>query len=159
MTTDISLLRERYSRLKPIQGVDASTLDSIEHILQLHLPQDFRDIAAFSRGVVLGAVSLLLVSSDLDDDYTVVAATLRLRESVALPSHFLVLALEDESAVLLDCRPSGVVWWADNQVVPELADGEDPAALGAVSHGPYSDFLGELLTGEEHLTQRKRPNA
>lgn len=155
MANEIEELRTRYARFKPLTGVVVAELAAIEGTLQIQLPTQFREIAAFTDGVVLGGLAMLLVSSDTSDDYTVTAKTLELRRSVGLPGEYLVIAAEDESTVLMNCRAGGEVTWLDNQFVPALADGVAPGNLGAVVYRDFASFFGQLLDSEEHLSRQK----
>lgn len=80
-------IRERYNQLYPEDGVMENTLERIEDILQLKLPTDFRNIAKFYSGGLLGGISCFAFTHEHITP-NIVDETLRLRTSINLPSNF-----------------------------------------------------------------------
>lgn len=105
-------IRERYIQLYPEDGVMEHTLGRIEDILQLKLPIDFRNIAEFYSGGLLGGISCFAFTHE-DITPNIVDETLRLRYSINLPSNFVVLAEPPNSLIIMDTQNTPSVIWCD----------------------------------------------
>ncbi len=111
---DLELARVRYVRLFGNEGAAPGDLDAIEDALSVKLPSDFRKIAAFYSGGLLGGISLNSIAPS-GPATNVVEETTRLRAAVSLPHEFVVLAEPPDSLIVLrttgePARPATVIW-------------------------------------------------
>lgn len=135
-------LRQRYTLHYPDEGIAEKQLDEIEKALDIRLPVSFREISAFYRGGLLGGISHFSIQNDRKPN--VKDETLRLRESVGLPSHFVVLA---EPPDVLDTSGTPEVIWLDAMDVSNLADRTFISPPDVWES--YGEFFGTLLAEEE----------
>lgn len=110
--SSVEEIRERYIQLYPEDGIDENVLRKIEDILQLKLPDDFRDIASFYSGGLLGGISCFAFAYE-DIAPNIVDETLRLRSAIKLPSNFVVLAEPPNSIIIMDTQNTPSVIWCD----------------------------------------------
>lgn len=138
-------LQDKYIALFGAEPVDNSTLDEIEKVLKVALPGDFRHIASFYAGGLLGGISHHAIANG-GPAANLVDETLRLRSAIGLPLEFLVLAEPAEGFIVLHTA-TGRVTWCDAQAVYEVCEGSTPPN---VDEWPsYSEFFGYLIQEQE----------
>lgn len=138
-------LRAQYIELFRNEPTDDDVLDQIQSRLGVTIPSDFRQIASFYSGGMVGGISHHAIAA-LGPATNIQAETLRLRESISLPHSMLVLAEPAESLIILVtdhsiARPA--VLWLDSIDAPNLND------VGSL-HNPqtwssYANFFEFLL--------------
>jgi hypothetical protein len=141
-------LRKRYVSLFGLEPTEAAELDRMEAQLGVPLPQDFRKIAEFYNGGIIGGISHNTIAT-CGPSTNITDETKRLRQAIGLPHSFLVLAEPPESLIVMNTsRTSGSlgVIWCDAIDVSRL---ENLQGL----HGPqnwtsYADFFSFLLDAE-----------
>jgi len=140
-------LEARYTALYPSEPTDPRILSGIEKTLEVELPEDFKAVARFYRGGFLGGKSHHAMA--LGGPATnVVQETERLRQSISLPRHFIVLAEPAAGLIVMDTRKDGseVIWCdatdAVNLAMPEKL--RNPQIWNS-----YSNFFEYLLEEEE----------
>lgn len=142
----IQELEKRYTQLYPSDGVDESVLKKVESMLKLKLPEDFCQIANFYSGGLLGGISSFAVATqDITPD--IVEETIRLRDTINLPSRFIVLAEPTESLIVMDTENTPSIIWCD------ATDAERIADMSFISEPEtwdnYLEFFQKLLEDEE----------
>lgn len=141
----ISRLRVRYSSLFGAEPSREEDLDQIEQSLSLKLPEDFREIAKFYRGGMIGGISHHGIkvtgpgNSLLDE-------TWRIRHSTRIPVRFIVIAEPPASLIVLD-TDKGTVIWLDSTDISRLDD--TPKLHNPQLWNSYTDFFSFLLDQEE----------
>jgi hypothetical protein len=142
-------LRKRYISLFESEPTDKDTPARIESRLGVVLPDDFKAIATFYSGGMVGGIShhALEISGPADN---IVAETEKLRTAVALPHTMVVLAEPAESLVVLNTSPDpdgAAVIWLDATDVRRL---NNVGSLNNPQLWPsYSDFFKFLLEQEQ----------
>jgi SUKH superfamily protein len=140
-------LKERYFSIFGEDGVPQNGIDDIEKELNIQLPEDFKQIASFYSGGLVGDCSLHEIAKE-GVATNIVQETLRLRVSINLPSQFVVLAEPPESLILLDTsRGRNEVLWCDATDVHNLASYDFIAKPDTWS--TYSEFFESILVDEE----------
>ncbi len=143
---NIQELEQRYTQLYPNDGVDKSVLSKIENILKLKLPEDFRQIASFYSGGLLGGISGFAFTYE-GISPNIVEETLRLRNAIKLPAHFIVLAEPPESLIVMDTENVPSIIWCD------ATDAERINNMSFVSSpqtwSTYLEFFTKLIEDEE----------
>lgn len=125
MSSDLLLkLRNKYQKLFPDEiGVTYLELNDIENKIDIKLPEDFREIASFYKGGIIGGYSLYTVTSDIENEYGIINRTQALRETINLPKEYLPLYCEYGLIYLdLDNGSSnfGKVIYCDNEEAQSL---------------------------------------
>lgn len=123
---------------------------AVETALSVVLPGDMKQIGAFYSGGFLGGISHYAISADGPAD-NVVDETRRLRDAIALPQRYVVLAEPPASLVVLetqsDAAASTPVTWLSATDAARLASGE--ALLSRPDVYPsYAAFFAALLDRE-----------
>lgn len=140
-------LREQYRRLYGLEPVEEAAIPAIESVLNLKLPEDFKAISLWYRGGFLGGKSHHAISAK-GPATNIVEETLRLRQTVALPHHFVVLAEPAAGLIVMSCDPTApqILWCNDT----------DATRLGSLEQirNPqiwpnYTAFFDYLLNEEE----------
>lgn len=126
----INPLKQRYITYFPAEGTAKTQLDEIEKTLGIRLPETFRDICVFYSSGFLGGISHFAIPGDCEPN--IKGETLRLRESIGLPSRFIVLA-EPLESLWMDAAN-----WADRAL-----------ASPAGARKTYGAFFEELLAEVE----------
>lgn len=144
--SSIEEIRERYIQLYPEGGVDENGLRKIEEILKLELPSDFRDIAKFYSGGLLGGISCFAFAYN-GITPNIVDETLRLRNAIKLPTNFVVLAEPPNSIIIMDTQNNPCVIWCD------ATDVERIGTMSFISPPDiwktFFDFFTKLVEDEE----------
>jgi hypothetical protein len=146
--TDIQELKKRYENLFPIEGVEDHILVKIEKMLNIELPDDFRKIASFYSGGLLGGISHFAIAFE-GITPNIVEETARLRAAINLPSRFMVLAEPSESLIVMDTKAKNKssVIWCDATDVIRL---DDTSFISTPeTWDTYSEFFATLLEDEE----------
>lgn len=142
---DITQIKEQYLTLFPEDDViEEDVVATIEHQLQVKLPADFKEIAQFFGGGLIGGISIF---SFADHTPNIVGETLRLRKAVNFPSSLIFLAEPSESMIVLDTANHPAVIWCDSIDVYQLQDRS--FQVPPDTWNTFSDFFAYLLTQEE----------
>ncbi len=141
-------LRTRYIELFGNEPADDGVLGQIQSRLGVAIPSDFRQIASFYSGGMVGGISHHAIAAK-GRETNILAETLRLRKSIALPHSMLVLAEPAESLIILVtdhsmARPA--VLWLDSIDAPNRNDVE--SLRNPESWNSYADFFEFLLDSE-----------
>ena len=143
---NISELESRYVALYGKEPCGIGVIGDIERELGVRLPADFKLIAGFYSGGLLGGVSHHEIAS-VGAATNIVRETLRLRGSIALSDSYVVLAEPSGSVIFLDVSGRPAVIWCDAVEVESLS------ARNFINQpdvwGSYSDFFAYLLDEEE----------
>lgn len=143
--SQISELKERYLKVAENEGIDEQELRNIEYALSLTLPDDFKKISHFFAGGCLGVVeNYSFIQGKWDN---IIDETKRLRETVKLPSEFVVLAEPPESLIVMDVRSKPSIIWCDSVDIYNLRTKLYTGSPDMWEN--YSDFFSELLADEE----------
>jgi len=144
----IQELRVRYERLLATdgiasEGIDKETINDIQVRLNVHLPDDFCEIALFCNGGLFRDHSY----TSFNGCTNIVDETIRLRKTVNLPLRFVVLAEPDESLVVMDTENTPSIIWCDATEVSKL----DVKTFISKSDewNTYAEFFAYLIEGEE----------
>ena len=122
-----------------------ATLAEIERLLDVTLPDDYKQICHFSSNAAVGGIWHYTVEIS-DDPSNMVNQTLLLRDVINLPHEYLVLAEPDESLMVLNTQQKPRVRWLDAVQAPNLAilTADDWDAWDE-----YADYFQWLLEQEE----------
>lgn len=125
MTPELLLkLKNQYQTLFPDgHGVAYSELNDIENKIGKILPNDFREVASFYNGGIIGGYSLYTITSDAENEYGIVNRTEVLREVINLPKKYLPLYCEYGLIYLNldnDSPNFGQVVYCDNEEAQNL---------------------------------------
>lgn len=140
----IPSIRERYDLLFTDDVIAPQAVARIEQQLQLQLPDDFKEIASFYNGGLLGGISIFSYN---DHHPNLIEETLRLRKDIQLPHSFLFLAEPAESMIVLDTAQTPAVIWCDSIDAHQLHNRSFQIAPD--TWNTFSDFFEYLLTQEE----------
>ncbi|WP_424236963.1 SMI1/KNR4 family protein [Bhargavaea ginsengi] len=138
-------LIKRYRALYPLEGTSGIELKNIENNLDIKLPDDFKEIAQFYSGGLLGGISHFSISDE--DDPTIAGETLRLRQQIGLPRKYVVLAEPPSSLIVMDTAGTPAVIWVDATDAEHL--GKRALAIPPDEWATYRDFFEALLDEEE----------
>src|SRR5437016_575079 len=97
-------LRKKYTALFGEEPAAHGIVSGIEAALNITLPSDFKAIADFYRGGMLGGISHFAIACQGPAE-NIVEETLRLRSAITLPGQLVVIAEPPESLVVLDTAP------------------------------------------------------
>ena len=141
-------LRVRYERLLAAdgiasEGIDKETVNDIQTRLDVHLPDDFCEIALFCNGGLFRDHSY----SNFNGCTNIIDETIRLRKVVNLPLRFVVLAEPDEGLIVMDTENTPSIIWCDATEVSKLD------AKSFISKpdewNTYAEFFEYLIEDEE----------
>jgi hypothetical protein len=138
-------LTKRYRALYPLEGTSAIELKIIENKLDIKLPDDFKEIAQFYSGGLLGGISHFSISDEADP--TITGETLRLRQQIGLLHKYVVLAEPPSSLIVMDTAGTPAVLWVDATDAEHL--GKRALATPPDEWASYRDFFESLLDEEE----------
>ena len=114
-------IKKRYIELFGLEPI-IEPLTHLEQALSVKFPVDFVQICEFWNGGIVGGVSLLAPTKG-GDASNIFDETIRLQESIKLPSGVIVLADPSESLILYDLRTnrdsSGQIFWVVSNKQPE----------------------------------------
>jgi hypothetical protein len=147
---NIQELRQRYTKFYDSDGIDEHTLNEIEDTLNVKLPDDFRKIATFYTGGLLGGISIFAVTNK-NISPNIVGETLRLRDAVDLPLRYVVLAEPPASLIVMDTENTHSILWCDATDVVRLNDRSFISS--PQTWGSFSEFFTTLLEDEEEEQQ------
>ncbi|EPM67874.1 hypothetical protein A584_20098 [Pseudomonas syringae pv. theae ICMP 3923] len=105
-------LKEKYKSHYDLESGSKEAIESLEKKLKIKLPLDFKKIAIFYNGGLLGGVSHHAISSE-KNPLNIVDETRRLRKAINLAAEFIVLAEPPESIIALDISSAPAVIWCD----------------------------------------------
>lgn len=140
----IQSIKKRYDLLFPDDVITPQVIAKMEQQLQLQLPDDFKKIASFFNGGLIGGISIFSY-----DHYTpnIIEETLRLRKDIQFPHSLLFLAEPAGSMIVLDTAHTPAVIWCDSIDVHQLHDRSFQIAPD--TWDTFGDFFEYLLTQEE----------
>ncbi|WP_411349027.1 SMI1/KNR4 family protein [Paenibacillus sp. WLX2291] len=104
-------LKQRYETLFGNTDTTKCDLVAIEKKLEVKLPEDFKGISEFFNGGLIGEIDIFSYCNNVPN---IVDETLRLREAIHVPDHFVILAEPDASIILLDTEAKPAVIWCDS---------------------------------------------
>lgn len=142
-------LRNRYVALFGVEPAEPGVTQELERALEVTLPDDFKRIASFYSGGMVGGISHHAIAVG-GQATNILDETTRIKSTAGLPRSFLALAEPPESLILLDTAASegtpAVLW----------IDANDIAQLGVAQKlrepdmwASYADFFAFLLEREE----------
>ncbi|OUM05740.1 SMI1/KNR4 family protein [Pseudomonas syringae] len=147
--SNIENLKEKYKAYYDLDSGSKEALESIEKELAIKLPLDFKQIAMFYNGGLLGCISHHAISSETNP-LNIVDETLRLRKSINLTDNYIVLAEPAESIIVLDVSSVPAVIWCD---AIDAIDAENintkKFSTPPDSWDSYASFFSYLLDREE----------
>ncbi len=143
MNTILSI-KQRYDLLFPDEVITPQVVTKIEQQLQLQLPDDFKEIALFFNGGLVGGISIF---SYANHHPNLIEETLRLRKDIQFPHSLVFLAEPAGSMIVLDTATTPSVIWCDSIDVYQLHDRSFQVAPD--TWDTFSDFFAYLLTQEE----------
>lgn len=144
--SSIEELRSRYIALAGARPASIELLDGIEQQLQVKLPSDFREICDFFDGGGMDVLPLFSLAGNAPQ-LNPLHETLRCRETIGIPSNFLVLAEPPESLVILDCFGEGRVLWVDAVDASRIVTGKFTSKPNIWPS--FANFFSYLLDEEE----------
>lgn len=140
-------LKQSYLKLKDENGISENDIRNIEEKLNVHLPYDFKNIATYFRGGILGTLDTYdFIDSIIDE-------TLKMRKDLTISHQYIVLAQDDESVLLLDTVQYPGIIWCDLDDIMNLCSNKfmkQPDIWGS-----YSDFFHEMMDTD---INRKKAN-
>ncbi len=145
----INDLRTQYVAFFGLEPVEAGVLQELERSLNVTIPGDFKEIASFYSGGILGGISHHAIAAS-GRASNILEETSRLRVKAKLPKSMIVLAEPPESLIVMDSNAqegSPVVMWID---INELSRLGTPMTLSSPQVWPtYADFFAFLLRREK----------
>ncbi|KZE37999.1 hypothetical protein AV656_03445 [Bhargavaea cecembensis] len=146
MEKRLRVLKERYKRLYPDEGVSKRKLRKAEKFLEVILPQDFREIASFFGGGPLGGIDHFRF--DIDEMYKpdIGNDTVRFRKYRSLPVSCIVLSEIEDRLILMDTENVPSVFCIEKDNIRKLRNQQ---FIAQESWQTYTDFFDEQLLKEE----------
>ena len=148
--------RRRYLSLFGDEPVTDNAIEQIESLLGVVLPEDFKDIASFYSGGIVGGISLHATATSGQAD-NISQETKTIRAAMGLPFSMVVLAEPPASLIVLDTNAHAgfpAVIWLDATDVRALKD------ISSLRHpqtwSSYAEFFDFLL--ERELEERGEAN-
>lgn len=158
MNEVIAKLKTHYESLFPEdKGVSQEELDSIEKKLEVTLPRDFRDIASFYSGGMIGGQSIYTITSDPNNEYGISNRTIVFREAINLPQKILPLYFEYGFIYMdLDDHSKNYkkVIYCATEEAQSLCESAYPQNVYRV-YSSFTDFFEYLIEQEEKDRQQK----
>jgi len=142
----LNFLKVRLAKLYDFESCSKYDLDSVEELLGINLPEDFRAVAGFYRGGLLGGISHYEIASSTNWA-NVVDETIRLRSTINLSHDYVVLAEPPGSLIVLNISNAPAVIWCD-AVDAENINSQCFSTEPDVWQS-YSDFFDFLLNRDE----------
>lgn len=142
---DIMELKKRYLNLAKEYGINSQEIENIENILEVTLPDDFKQISRFFSGGCLGVVDHY--SFNQGNWNNIIDETKRLRATVNLSQNFIVLAEPPESIIVMNLENKPSIIWCNSTDIYNL-DTKSYTSNPTVWRD-YSDFFSTLLSDEE----------
>ncbi len=145
---DIGVLKKRYITEFGEEPCKPKVLLEIESVLNVKLPNDFKEIASFYSGGFLGGIShhSLAIKGEAT---SIVQETLRIREAISLDNDYLVLAEPPESIIVMKCTGSPAILWCDAVEVRNINSQKFENTPD--TWDSYSAFFKHLLDEEDEL--------
>lgn len=140
----IPSIKKRYDLLFTDDVIAPQAVAQIEQQLQLQLPDDFKKIAQFFSGGLLGGISIFSYN---DHRPNLIEETLRLRKDIEFPHSLVFLAEPNGSMIVLDTANAPAVIWCDSIDAHQLHNRSFQVAPD--TWNTFSDFFDYLLTQEE----------
>jgi hypothetical protein len=116
---DVTEFRNKYVELYGAEPCSSGTLVEIETLLCLKLPEDFKNIAEFYSGGLLGGISHHEIASS-SDATNIVEETLRIRKATGLRKNLVILAEPPGSIIAFDVCDKPAIIWCDAVEVENL---------------------------------------
>ena len=146
MNKKILEMKKRYEALYSDDGINNDELIEIEKMLEIELPETFCEILTFFSGGYLGSISNYSFSR-VGNSLNIIDETIRLRESVNLPTRFVVLAEPSESLIVMDTKNTPSVICFDAVGISELE--KKGFTSKPDEWESYADYFNALLEEEE----------
>jgi hypothetical protein len=148
MPMTLDQLRSRYIALYGPDPVGKGVLEQMESELGINFPSDFRTIATFYSGGIVGGISHHAIAHGGNAN-NITTETMRLRKAVRLPHSIVILAEPPESLIVLEtehAKDQPGVFWIDDSDVSRLSE---KGTIRCPQVWPsYSDFFQFLLERE-----------
>ena len=109
---DIKSLKKRYEDIYGIEVCAVEVMGSIEKELDIKLPNDFKEIASFYSGGLVGGISHYDIAVS-EGTSTMVQETLRIRKAAGVNNNFVVLAEPSGSLIVMNVSGVPGVLWCD----------------------------------------------
>lgn len=138
-------LKKKYLNLAKEYGINSQEIENIENILEVTLPDDFKQISRFFSGGCLGVVDQY--SFNQGNWNNIIDETKRLRATVNLSQNFIVLAEPPESIIVMNLENKPSIIWCNSTDIYNL-DTKSYTSNPTVWRD-YSDFFSTLLSDEE----------
>lgn len=139
----IAELKQIYENFYGNQGTDFNDILYIEKRLGIKLPNDFKEIARFYSGGLLGDIEHYSISIGFEPN--IVNKTLELRGSINLNNRYIVLAEPAESIIFLDIESYNVIWCDSTDLFSDNSD----------KWNSYQDFFSYLLLEDIEMQSRR----
>ncbi|MEK5206690.1 SMI1/KNR4 family protein [Psychrobacillus sp. FSL H8-0510] len=146
MDKKILEMKKSYETLFPEDGINNAELTEIEKKLEIELPESFCEISTFFSGGYLGSISNYSFTR-VDSSLNIIDETIRLRETVNLPTRFVVLAEPSESLIVMDTKSTPSVIWFDAVEISELE--KNSFTSKPDEWDTYADYFKAILEEEE----------
>jgi len=149
MLNKVKLLKERYAKLEELKGASSENLQAIERELDIVLPEDFKQIAQFYDGRMLGGhyfyswfytPDCMLVEENKSD------------RKAGFPCDFLILNCDDGGLVYIQLSSSAAetsqLIWTDQIDFYNICEGKGLLCNPTIFPS-FTDFFEYLIEQEE----------
>ena len=141
----ISKIKKKCLETLGDNGIGEHEIHQIESLLNLSLPDDFKMISEFFSGGIIGVFdNYSFIQGPWDN---IIDETIKMRHTVGLPHHFIVLAEPPESLIVLNVKSHPSVIWCDSIDVDHLLDGLYESPPNTWNY--YKDFFYEQLCNND----------
>ena len=111
---NINMIKSKYLKFFPYDGLSIKEIETIENVLKVELPVDFKKIASFfSGGISVGGIDFFDFKRD-DNNLNIIDETLRLRKETLLNEDMIFLAELSESCVIFNVKAEPAIVWCDS---------------------------------------------
>jgi hypothetical protein len=150
----LSILIRRAKKLKLAPKLDLEEILLVEQALNIIFPDDFKEISSEYNYEYISAFEMYNFS--LSDEYSVKGGTIKWRNSISLPSDYLVLGENGSSAIIMkiENNNSTIIWCALEDVF-NLCDGK-PMEYNPTIFPSFTDFFEFLIDEEEKMQAEDR---
>jgi len=108
------MIKSKYLKFFPYDGLSIKEIETIENVLKVELPVDFKKIASFfSGGISVGGIDFFDFKRD-DNNLNIIDETLRLRKETLLNEDMIFLAELSESCVIFNVKAEPAIVWCDS---------------------------------------------
>ncbi|MBY0589530.1 SMI1/KNR4 family protein [bacterium] len=122
--TSIGQLKDTYQASFGVESTDPIAIEMIESRLGIILPNDFKEIASFYAGGIIGTFPHLAIAEDGPAD-NIVDQTLFLRKRIDLPVPLVVIVDFNSSLIILNCRSGSLdskVFWVTSKELTQICN-------------------------------------